>query len=243
MKKKLLFLFLIVFLFSCSENKQKKLIGTWGTTTLKSDWYGKDSILCKEFLEFTKDEDIYSLRQPGNGQWDFSIMRKKDSLNYDIYKFISNNEFEIQLPEETKKLMGIKKNSIYTRISRDIKPNKLIFDFLNNFLEYGNSLSIDTLGGETLWYEYELTETKDKTISTLEHQVKFFIDKQMKTLPKEEELEKYDQLYKSLVNIYTWEDLNTKILMECYFNFKDTTDQYTFNDKDQLKVRIWQNVK
>jgi uncharacterized protein (DUF2132 family) len=65
----------------------------------------------------------------------------------------------------------------------------------------------------------------------------------MKSLPKKEDLQKYDPMFKALTNSYTWEDLNNKILMECYFNFKNTTDQYSFNDRDQLEVRIWQNVK
>lgn len=243
MKKVTIILMAILLLPSCSENKQKKLIGTWGTTTLKEDWYGKDSILCKEYLEFTKTGDVYYLGQPGNGKWDFSIKRKRDSLNYDIYKLISKNEFEIQLPEETKKFLGIKKNSIYTRISRDIKPNKLIFDFLNNFLEYGNSLSIDTLGGGTVMYQLDMEETKAKSTSELGNLVKYFFDKQIGSLPKEDKEGKYSIWEKAIVNIYTWENLETKLLMECYFKNKDLTDEFTYNDKDYIEIKIWHNVK
>lgn len=45
-------------------------------------------------------------------------------------------------------------------------------------------------------------------------------------------------MFRALTNSYTWEDLNSKILMECSFNFKDTIDKYSFNDKDELEVNM-----
>ena len=57
-------------------------------------------------------------------------------------------------------------------------------------------------------------------------------------MPKKEDLQKYDPMFRALTNSYTWEDLNSKILMECSFNFKDTIDKYSFNDKDELEVNM-----
>lgn len=238
--KKLLFLILIVFLFSCSENKNDKLIGTWFNSSIEESKFSKDTV--NRFIEYTDNKETYNLTSFYDG-WLFFKGNSMDSIKNEQINFISKDKFEMLFTDSYKELIGIKENPIYNRVGENIKPNKMMFDLYNNFYLFGTVLDVDTLGDETLWYEYELTETKDKTISTLEHQVKYFIDKQMKTLPKEEELEKFSQWERTLVNTYTWENLNIKILMECYFEFKDTTDQYSLNDKDQLKVRIWQNVK
>lgn len=243
MKKTFILLLSLMLLASCKENKQKKLIGTWGTIALQDDWYSEDSILCHEFIEFTKTGDQYFLYEPGNGEWKFLILGKKDSINYDMYKLTSGNEIEVQLPEQAKKALKIKKNPIYTRTSRDIKPNKLIFDLLYNFREYKSPMSIDTLGDGTIRYELEMQEGKGKSTLELGNLVKYFLDKQIGALPKEEEEGHYSRWEKAIANIYTWENLNTKLIMECYFKDKDSIGNIVIHANDYIQVKLWQNVK
>ncbi len=238
--KRLLFLILIVFLFSCSKNKTDKLIGTWFNSSIEESKFSKDTV--NRFIEYTDNKEIYNLTSFYDG-WLFFKGSSMDSIKNEQINFISKDKFEMLFTDSYKELIGIKENPIYNRVGKNIKPNKMMFDLYNNFYLFGTVLDVDTLGDGTINYDYSLTGTNDKSILELEHQVKYFIDKQMKTLPKEEELGKYSQWEKALMNIYTWEDLNTKILMECYFEFKDTTDKYRMHDQDQLKVKIWQNVK
>jgi len=240
--KKFTFALLTIFLIiACSQNKKDKLLGTWYNSSVEKNFSPNDTV--KRFIEYADNKENSTLYSTNGSDWEYFKGISWYLGNVRQIVFISKDKFEIHLPDSIKEFVGIKENPVYNRVEKNIKPNKMIYDLYNNFYAFGNSLSIDTLGDETIYYNYVLTETKDKSISTLEHQIKYFIDKQMNSLPKKEDLLKYDQLYKSLVNIYTWEDLNAKILMECYFKNKDTTDQFTFNDKDELEVKIWQNIK
>ena len=240
--KKYTFALLTIFLIiACSQNKKDKLLGTWYNSSVEENFSPKDTV--RRFIEYADNKETSTLYTTNGSDWEYFKGISWYLGNTEQINFISNDKFEILLPDSVKKFVGLKENPVYNRVKKTIAPNKMIFDLYTNFYPFGNSLSIDTLGDETIYYNYVLTESKDKSMSTLEHQIKYFIDKQMKSLPKKEELLKYDELYKSLVNIYTWEDLNSKILMECYFKNKDTTDQYKFNDKDELEVKIWQNIK
>jgi hypothetical protein len=73
--------------------------------------------------------------------------------------------------------------------------------------------------------------------------VKNFFDKQIGSLPKKEEEGEYSFDEKSLMNNYTWENLENKIQLLCYFRKKDITDEFTFNDMDYLEIKIFQIVK
>lgn len=240
--KKITFTLLTIFLIiACSKNKKDKLIGTWYNSSIEENFSLNDTV--KSYIEYTANKETYTLYTTNGNDWEYFKGTSWYLSNTEQINFISNDKFEILLPDSVKKFVGLKENPVYNLVKKTIEPNKMIFDLYINFYPFGNSLSIDTLGDETIYYNYVLTESKDKSISTLEHQIKYFIDKQMKSLAKNEDLLKYDELYKSLVNIYTWEDLNSKILMECYFRNKDTTDQSKFNDKDELEVKMWQNIK
>jgi len=225
MKKIIVVLLAIFLIISCSDNKKDILIGTWYTESIEKDWYSEDSINCISFIEYT-DTNNYQLYKSSNGDWYFFRDDSMNSINQELIHFISDDKFEILLSDSVK-------NPVYNRIEKNIKPNQMIFDLFNNFFQYAqfwSNLRIDTLGDETIFYNIVLTGTKEKSILTIEHQIKYFFDKQMKSLPKEEKS-----------NIYIWEDLNTKILMECYFRFNkyDTID----DTMDELEVKIWQNVK
>jgi hypothetical protein len=229
-------------LISCNVNEKAKLKGTWFNTTIKESKYSKDTV--NRFIAYTGTKESFVLTSFYDG-WLFEKGQIwfLDSTRLRQIKFLSNNRFEIVFPDSIKTLLDIRINPVYNRVVKNITPNKMIFDLYNNFYTFGTMLNIDTLGDGTIYYDYTLTETNSKSILELEHLVKYYIDKQMKVLPKEEELEKYSQWEKALMNTYTWEDINSKILMECYFELKDTTDKYRLHDNDQLKVKIWQNIK
>jgi hypothetical protein len=246
--KKVTFVFLTLILFSCTENLKTRLIGTWYTESMDKDPYSgikgrKDSIKRVTYTQYKDSKEVYILYQSYLDAWVYFKSGNVDSIKPEQIRFITNDKFEYIIPDSIKKIIGIKHNPIHSRSNKEIKINPIISNLFENLYPIGESLEIDTLGDGTILYKYDLNETKEKTIYTLEHQVKYFIDKQMNTLPKEEETEKYSQWEKCMMSTYTWENLNTKILMECYFKMKDTTDKYTFNDKDVLQVKIWENVK
>lgn len=237
-----------LILFSCTENKKSKLIGTWVSEEMDKDPYSgvsgrKDSIKRVTYTQYKDSKEVYTLYQDFFNGWVYFKSGNIDSIKTDQIHFITNDKFEVLMSDSIRKMIGIKDNPIHTRTKKEIRIDKIILNLFENFYPSGESLEIDTLGDGTILYKYDLNGTKDKTIYTLEHQVKYFIDKQMNTLPKEEETEKYSRWEKCLMNTYTWENLNNKILMECYFKIKDTTDNYSLNDIDKLEVKIWENVK
>jgi hypothetical protein len=85
--------------------------------------------------------------------------------------------------------------------------------------------------------DYDVFSTPQKSIFTSERQVKYYFDKQMGSLPNKEKVSNYLSLERRIYNTYVWENLENVI------ELKDTTDNFTNNDRDKVKVKIWQNVK
>jgi hypothetical protein len=235
------FLITVFFSASCSVIKKDKLIGTWGTVSTEKST-GSDSIKVHYFIEFPKDDGIYYLNQTVEGKWYFFIGYSLDSVHLETIKFISNDQFSIIFPDSVKKTMGISKNPEYCRVGKNIRPHKIILDLYNQVLPLGTTLDIDTLADKSIFYRCYLYGNREKSISARENEVKFYFDKEMKSLPKEEELNKYDSASGKIMNRYTWEYQSTKILLESYFNFRDTTGKDRSNDTDNLEVKIWQTI-
>jgi hypothetical protein len=242
MQKVTLFFLTIFLMVSCTISKKDKLIGTWSTVSMEKSTGSTDSAKVQYYIEFT-DDGIYYLNQSVDGNWYFYKGYNMDSIHYETINFISKDNFEIIFPDSAQKNLGISKNPIYHRVERNIKPNEIMLDLYNKYFPLGTTLDVDTLGDKSLFYHCYLTGTRKKSISAAENEVKFFFDKRMKSLPKEEELNKYDPMYGKIMNKYLWEDMQTKISLESYFNFKNTKDKYKFNDNDQLEVKIWLDIK
>jgi bifunctional DNA-binding transcriptional regulator/antitoxin component of YhaV-PrlF toxin-antitoxin module len=233
---------LIIF-SSCTQGKKERLIGTWCSVSEEKSNGASDSIQLHYFIQFTADEGIYYLNQLTDGNWYFFKGYSMDSIHYETIKFSSDDKFEIVFPDSVRKKLGISKKTVYNRVEKNIKPGRIILDLYNEILPLGTALEIDTLADRSIYYSCWLIGKKEKSISAMENQVKFFFDKEMKSPPEKEELNKYDRTSGNIMNRYTWEDMNSKILMECYFNFGNTTDKDKSNDFDRLKVKIWQVIK
>lgn len=104
-------------------------------------------------------------------------------------------------------------------------------------------MDIDTLGNGTVLYRLSLSEDKKNNMYKLQKDLKFFIDKELKNLSIEAEESKFDEWERCLCSIYTWENLEHKLLMENYFHLADTTDNFSLNDQNELEVKIWLDTK
>lgn len=166
-----------------------------------------------------------------------------DSIHYETIRIISKDYFEILFPDSVKSKLGMNKNPLYNRVNRNIKPDKMIFGLYSKLIQLGIPLEVDTLRDSTIYYHCYLPGTRIESISALGNEIKLFFDEQMGSLPREEALNEYDQSLGKTFNECTWENISSKIIMECYFNFRDTTDRNRFNNIDQLEVKIWQNIK
>lgn len=240
MKTSLKIFIAIVFVaFACKTDPNKKFVGNWYFEGLQYDYVTQDSLLNYRYLEFTDSNTVYFLTgikefsdiytDGYKIDWTYSYVRP-DSLT-EIFKFISDNTIELVSPKQ-----------IFTRQSTSKRPNELFFNLLN-LMGSNTFMELDTLGDGTLWCTMNVPETDKANIIAIEKQVKYFMDKQLKSLPKEQEEGKFSQWQRKLGNVYKWEDLNHKVTMENYFGFKDLEDEYTFNDKDELEIKIWLNVK
>lgn len=242
MKSIISILLIVLFITSCKEDPKKELVGTWKFEGSVINRYLKDTTNQISYFQFADSTDVYNLMgilsidkmytKGYNVDWTFYHMNF-DSLKLE-YNLISNDKLEVTYSDSTK--------NVYSRIAKDIRPNKLFFDLFNTFCQ-NSYMSLDSLGDGTLWCKFSLYEAGNKSISAFEKQVKFYVDKHTGSLPKKEKTDEYDRMFNRMVNTYTWEDLTSKILMECSFNYKNLKDNYTFNDNDELEVKIWLNVK
>lgn len=240
MKTTLKIFFVIVLVASsCKIDTHKRLVGNWYYEGLQYDIVSDDSLLNYRYLEFTDSSTVYfttgikrfnKLYTDGYKiDWTYSYVRL-DSLP-DIFNFISDNTIELTSPKQ-----------IFTRLSISKRPNELFFNLLN-LVGPNNFISIDTMGDGTLFCSMDVAGNDKMNITAVEKQVKYFMDKQLGSLPQAEEEGKFSRWERTLFNEYKWEDLNHKVTMENYFHFKDLEDEYTFNDKDELEIKIWLNVK
>ncbi len=229
-------------LISCNEDPQKKLIGCWNYQGSEINHNTQDTTWSDYYIEFTDSDTVYFLigtRRPNkiyisgyDENWGYS------SINFDSlrlkYNFITDEKDEFIYPDSSIR--------VFTRFVNNKRPNELFFNLYNKYGQ-GQTMRIDTLGDGTLICNLDIPGSDNKNILAIEKEVKFFTDKQLGFLPQSEEVGKYSSWSHGLLNVYEWEDLRYKVIMENHFNFKDLEDAYDFNDEDELEVKIWLNVK
>jgi len=236
------FLAMVLVASSCKTDSNKKLVGNWYYEGLQYDMVSEDSLWNYRYLEFTDSNTVYfttgikrlnKIYTDGYTiDWTYSYVRT-DSLPVK-FNFISDNSLELTYPDSTKQL--------FSRQNTSKRPNELFFHLLN-LVGQNNFIRIDTMGDGTLFCNMDIAGNDKLNITAIEKQVKYFMDKHLGSLPQEEEEGKFSRWEKTLFNEYKWEDLNHKVTMENYFHFKDLEDEYTFNDEDELEIKIWLNVK
>lgn len=243
MKTFLKILLVIVLVASaCKTDPNKRLVGTWYYEDSSYDIVSEDTAWNYHYIEFTDSDTIYSTEgikrlnkiytDGYNIDWSYGYGRA-DSLPLK-FNLKSVNSLEIAYPDSSKR--------VFSRYTTSKRPNELFFNLIN-LIGQNNVMRIDTMGDGTLFCNMDVSGNEKMNIIAIEKQVKYFMDKQLKSLPQEQEEGKFSQWERTLFNEYKWEDLNHKVTMENYFHFKDLEDEYTFNDQDELEIKIWLNVK
>jgi len=237
-----IFLVIVLVASSCKTDTNKRLAGNWYHEGLEYDTFSEDTIWNYRYVEFTDSNTVYfttgikrlnKIYTDGYEiDWTYSYV-STDSLPIK-FNIMSDNSLALTFPDSTKQL--------FSRHTSSKRPNELFFNLIN-LVGQNNIMRLDTMGDGTLFCNMDISGKDKMNITAFEKQVKYFMDKQLGALPQEEEERKFSRWERTLFNVYKWEDLNHKVKMENYFHFKDLDDEYTFNDKDELEIKIWLNVK
>jgi hypothetical protein len=230
MKSISILILLLLMIASCSDNSNK-LIGVWYREYSENN-YLNEKILIKSYIEYTDSQTMFSLMAINNKYY-FSVFK---SVPFDSIKvkYIDENCFY----EDNDTLAN-------RRITKDIKPHKYFVDLLykNSTLTYSPQLTIDTVPDGSIYGNTKIVAESFDKIFQVEKNVKFFTDKFMSTLPKSERKDMWSRQEKRFYNSYEWENLDYRLKMECYFDTANKTDQYIYNDDDNLELRIWLDLK
>jgi len=235
------FLAMVLIVSSC-KTVTNRVTGNWYYEGIQYDLVTEDSLWNYHYLEFTDSNTVYFLtgikrlnKIYTDGykiDWTYSYL-STDSLPLN-FTLVSDNSLELTYADSTKR--------IFSHYPSSKRPNELFFNLIN-LIGQNNIMRIDTMGDGTLFCNLDIAGNDKLNITAIEKQVRYFMDKQLKSLPLKQEEGQFSQWERTLFNEYRWEDLTAKVTMENYFHFKDLDDEYTFNDKDELEIKIWLNVK
>jgi hypothetical protein len=246
--KNLIIIFLsILVLTACQSNKTKIIGKTWKQTS--KICMGSDTITSIYLYKILPSGEVFTLIENSEEE---KILFKNifniDTLDFKGIKFISKNEYTFtnEFMKKNRNSLGngnglISFYSVRTN-EDDFKIPLIIFELFNNFYQKNISLDISKRGDGSIFYKIDIYE-EDKNIYEIEKEIKFFIDKKIKGLPIKSKEYEFSSWSRTMCSIYTWENLEYKLLMENYFHLADVSDNYDYNDKDMLEIKIWLDIK
>lgn len=253
----------LIFLISCNNyNGTWKLIEETNTEKyyINNDtviYLSQDNILIDEdnYLIVNNDSMIYFFERYDenfhlyNSRKSSVFIRSKyefDKSNYIIKKdtliYTSSDSLYFHVKGNRKKIFKKPVTSKYIKSKYNINEAKLKTDplFINFYEKFYENLKYSGISYEvnedgTLRLEEDLY-CKDKNISKLKNDVKFYLDKTIGDLPKEEK-STYSRYKESYIDYYLYENLDIKLRVELYI-----TSDY-FSEDDKLVVLMWLNRK
>jgi hypothetical protein len=246
MKKVVLIILSLFIIIACNRNKTILTKGEWMQEWLNQ--YGNseiDTFRIKTRIKFNKNGFIYENKYSLNGKYIVkgnkikfvSIVNDTIFLTWNITN-ANKNMVLLETTQIKKNINGtdsiIKLKMVYKKI--EPLPDKPYDKVLYNLGSLYNIGSGELIGGSQIFYTFNCMKGDnyfeyDDSYS-VEPKIKGTIDRSIGSLPKEEKLEKYSSWENSIMNEYTWETLDYKLLLEDYY-------KNTYDDKNYLEVKIW----
>ena len=233
----ILTLTIILLISACS--KKKRLEGTWFHEYSYFSPYENDSLTVVSFYENTGTTERYQLDK-SDAHWTF-FKYTVNEIDYSNISFISKDKYVYMIPDSLKEKAHIRDNFEFTRVSKDIKPHRILLSLYNNFFQEMSRMTLDTVFDGSIFCSLKLEEQEGETLAEMGNKIKYFFDKEMQSLPVSEETFKYDKVEGAVYDHYIWENLEVKVEIRVY-PF-DEANIPSDSSKRRLELRCWLNVK